>query len=189
MSFITSNIWIGGEDDAEDRDFLKRNKICCVVNCAAEIDDMVKYPGVRYLHLRLRDQYDQCLLKLIDKGIRFMRDHNHENILVNCAMGMSRSVSIALAYLVCEKGWGYEQALRFIQRRRNIASPNGSFRKQLQVLANDVAYSHCANTCRLCINRRRAKNAKKLRNKNRGCRSAPVRNRLNSNYANCDYIR
>lgn len=169
MSFITSNIWIGGEDDAEDLDFLRRNDIRCVVNCAKEIDDMIKYPGIKYLHLRLRDQYDQCLLKLIDKGMKFMREHRHENTLVNCAMGMSRSVSIALAYLVCEKGWSYEHALRFIQKKRNIASPNSSFRRQLQMFAGDVNFAHSANSCRLCIARRKAKNAQKLRNRLRRC--------------------
>lgn len=162
MSFIRQNIYIGGKKDAENYAWLTKNNIKCVVNCAKEISNMRKYPGISYLHLQLRDQHDQCILKLINDGLRFMRNNKNKRILVNCQMGMSRSVSMALAYLMLENNWDYQYTLDYIQKRRKIADPNDSFRLQLQTLRKYYPNFHCARLCKICIKRNMQKERARL---------------------------
>lgn len=53
-------------------------------------------------------------------------------VLVHCAEGVSRSVSVVAAYLMASHGWAPMQAIEFIKNKRRIANPNFGFVQQLQ---------------------------------------------------------
>lgn len=53
-------------------------------------------------------------------------------VLIHCAEGISRSVSVVCAYLMFVKGWTSTRAIQEVQARRVIAQPNFGFVKQLQ---------------------------------------------------------
>lgn len=50
---------------------------------------------------------------------------------MNCRKGMSRSVSIVLAYLVLREDFSLQAAWRLIKTQRPVACPNTGFRRQL----------------------------------------------------------
>ena len=52
-------------------------------------------------------------------------------VVVHCAEGVSRSVSVVAAYLMAYKGWPPMQAVDFIKSKRRIANPNFGFIQQL----------------------------------------------------------
>jgi protein-tyrosine phosphatase len=52
-------------------------------------------------------------------------------VLVHCAEGVSRSVSVVAAYLMASQGWAPMQAIEFIKNKRRIANPNFGFIQQL----------------------------------------------------------
>lgn len=52
-------------------------------------------------------------------------------VLVHCAEGVSRSVSVVAAYLMASQGWTPTQAIDFIKNKRRIANPNFGFIQQL----------------------------------------------------------
>lgn len=52
-------------------------------------------------------------------------------VLVHCAEGVSRSVSVVAAFLMASKGWTPTQAIDFIKSKRRIANPNFGFVQQL----------------------------------------------------------
>jgi len=52
-------------------------------------------------------------------------------VLVHCAEGVSRSVSVVAAYLMASHGWAPMQAIEFIKNKRRIANPNFGFIQQL----------------------------------------------------------
>lgn len=51
-------------------------------------------------------------------------------VLVHCFMGMSRSATIALAYLMIKKNMTAEEALKTVRRNRGVR-PNEGFLRQL----------------------------------------------------------
>lgn len=53
------------------------------------------------------------------------------NILVHCVAGVSRSVSLCLAYLLKYHKMSLKEAYEYVERRRPCIKPNNSFFKQL----------------------------------------------------------
>lgn len=53
-------------------------------------------------------------------------------ILVHCNKGVSRSSSMVIAYLMKRHSMPFDHALAFVVKRRPVANPNESFRRQLQ---------------------------------------------------------
>lgn len=58
-------------------------------------------------------------------------------VLVHCAEGVSRSVSVVAAYLMASQGWPPMQAVDFIKNKRRIANPNFGFIQQLHEYARN----------------------------------------------------
>lgn len=54
-------------------------------------------------------------------------------VLVHCTLGISRSVTIVAAYIMWKWGSSATRALQYIQKRRNVSSPNEGFIDQLLV--------------------------------------------------------
>lgn len=46
---------------------------------------------------------------------------------MHCYAGVSRSVTIIVAYLMKYWGWGLKVALAFVQAKRVVAKPNDGF--------------------------------------------------------------
>ena len=70
---------------------------------------------------------------LIEIGYNFM-DYvisSNNNILIHCAAGISRSVSLITYYLMKKYMLPYDKAIEIIRIKRNIANPNNSFKLQL----------------------------------------------------------
>jgi len=59
-------------------------------------------------------------------------------VLINCAMGRSRSTTLVTAYLMVRQGYSYNNALSTIQSKRPIAQPNTAFAAQLRNIEASV---------------------------------------------------
>lgn len=56
----------------------------------------------------------------------------NKKLLVNCQMGISRSTSIVMAYLIKHFGINEKKALQYIEDVRDIVNPNDGFMLQLK---------------------------------------------------------
>ncbi|OCB87383.1 phosphatases II [Sanghuangporus baumii] len=54
------------------------------------------------------------------------------NVLVHCQQGISRSAAIVVAYLMREKGMGYDEALQAVRSKRLCVKPNAGFESTLR---------------------------------------------------------
>uniref|UniRef100_A0A182K9B9 Dual specificity protein phosphatase 22 n=1 Tax=Anopheles christyi TaxID=43041 RepID=A0A182K9B9_9DIPT len=54
------------------------------------------------------------------------------NVLIHCLAGMSRSVTVAVAYIMCVTPLSWKEALKVVRAGRSIANPNLGFQNQLQ---------------------------------------------------------
>lgn len=65
----------------------------------------------------------------------FIRDALNSNpearVLVHCAEGVSRSVSVVAAFLMAQYNWAPLDAVQFIKSKRRVANPNFGFIQQL----------------------------------------------------------
>jgi protein-tyrosine phosphatase len=71
-------------------------------------------------------------LSLIEQCTTFIREHirQQRRVLVHCFAGMSRSVSICMAYLY-ECGMSFEEALTLIRDKHPIAHPHEALLRSL----------------------------------------------------------
>mgnify|MGYP002078611109 CR=1 FL=1 len=54
------------------------------------------------------------------------------NVYVHCYAGVSRSVTIVVAYIMKYWGWNVENSISFVQAKRVVAKPNQGFMEQLK---------------------------------------------------------
>jgi hypothetical protein len=74
-------------------------------------------------------------LPLVEHCVLFQDSgHNKPGVLVHCASGYSRSVSVIIGWLMCRKGYLYTEALEVIRLARPRALPNAGFQQQLKML-------------------------------------------------------
>eukprot|EP00386_Alphamonas_edax_P005924 GDKI01019306.1.p1 GENE.GDKI01019306.1~~GDKI01019306.1.p1 ORF type:complete len:431 (+),score=124.57 GDKI01019306.1:104-1294(+) len=84
-----------------------------------------------------RDTVSLCLMSPLPKRGR--------NVLVHCSMGMSRSPSIIIGYLMVRKNMSLNQAIDFVKRKRCYIFPNAGFERQLSILddtCGDMSRAH-----------------------------------------------
>lgn len=54
------------------------------------------------------------------------------NVLIHCLAGMSRSVTVAVAYIMSVTQLSWKEALKVVRTGRSVANPNQGFQLQLQ---------------------------------------------------------
>lgn len=54
------------------------------------------------------------------------------NVLIHCLAGMSRSVTVAVAYIMTATHLNWKEALKVVRAGRAVANPNAGFQSQLQ---------------------------------------------------------
>lgn len=57
---------------------------------------------------------------------------------MHCYAGVSRSITIIVAYLIKKLKWDLNSALNFVKAKRIVAKPNDGFMKQLIKYNNDI---------------------------------------------------
>lgn len=91
--------------------------------------------SLKYLRIAVVDEPEADLREHWDETYRFLDRAQRDggSVLVHCKMGVSRSASTVLAYLMKAKGWSLTEAFDTIKARRPVVQPNEGFWAQLQV--------------------------------------------------------
>ncbi|CAJ0939579.1 unnamed protein product, partial [Mesorhabditis belari] len=90
-------------------------------------------PQMRVVHIPLDDDENQDLSAYWTTVFQIIDDERKSGgkVLLLCAMGISRSATFAIAYLMCRDRLTLHDAYKEVQRRRNIICPNIGFFKQM----------------------------------------------------------
>jgi len=98
----------------------------------------VKYPriheSITYLQIPLDDVDTAPLSDYIQQAVEFINSSSG-SVLVNCQMGLSRSPSFVIAYLIIQKKMSFDTAFNLVQTKRPSIIPNEGFVKQLRLLS------------------------------------------------------
>jgi histidinol-phosphate aminotransferase len=126
MDYILERIAVGDIEDAR----IPPRGITALLNCAEEHDTS-------------REGYAYCKIPLIDfqpidpqhipKAVNWLKEMiSDHTILVHCNAGIGRSPSIVVCYLH-EIGFGFEEALRLVKRKRPDALPHRDLRSAIML--------------------------------------------------------
>lgn len=131
---ILSNLYLGNFENAKSMKWLIDHKVTHILNCAKELPDLYRY-NFNYCNLYLDDIPEQDIHNGLLVSFEFLnkvfRDPKNV-VLVHCMMGISRSSSMVIYYLMKSKGWTYDQAYTFVKEKRDIVHPNRGFVEKLQ---------------------------------------------------------
>ena len=127
---ITEKIYLGNEDTARDKELLKKLNISHILICAEGCEPF--FPNeYTYKILYIDDAIDENILSWFKEAFEFI-DSSVNNIYIHCVMGISRSPTIVIGYIMYKKKMKYEESYNFVRNKRNAISPNPGFQEQLK---------------------------------------------------------
>lgn len=130
VSQITPTLFLSGADGALNQALLARKGITLIINVTLSHACPV-YPGVECVrvpvsdlpHARLGDHFDRVAARI--------QGNRGGGTLVHCAVGLSRSPALVMAYLMKHKGLTLRQAHGRVQENRPGVRLNAGFWEQL----------------------------------------------------------
>ena len=128
IDHIIDNIYLGDYRCASNHSLLKQNEIKYIINCSKHVPCLFK-DDFEYLELELEDNSKQEIGEAIQKALEFIKPDG--NVFIHCKMGVSRSASIVLAYLMKNYLMDYDQAFYYTKEKREVILPNENFKEQL----------------------------------------------------------
>ena len=133
LSQILSWLYLGSFANACDLEELKRNNIKYILNCAVECKNENLPSDIKELHLKLVDEPEFDITKHFKQTNDFINKVRTAggNLLVHCKVGLSRSPTVIIAYLIKYYEFTADSAINFIKRKRPQIIPNQGFIKQL----------------------------------------------------------
>lgn len=132
-SFILNKVIIGSQDVAQDLDILTNNKVTHILNVATGITNL--FEG--WFIYKTKEAFDTPMYQIIDIFDECC-EYIHSAVisggcvLVHCNAGVSRSVSIVIAYLMKHYGMSFDEAFNFVKSKRSFIRPNVGFVEQLK---------------------------------------------------------
>ncbi|KAI0915685.1 hypothetical protein AcV5_003538 [Taiwanofungus camphoratus] len=95
-----------------------------------------QYPReIEHICIPIDDTRQASLLGYLDHTMAWMQDalRRKGRVMVHCVWGMSRSASVAIAYLMVTEHMSLEDALKLVKSKRQVVRPNSGFLAQLKV--------------------------------------------------------
>ena len=134
---IKDFLYISGYKTASTLSDLQKLQITNIINCSGDLCENLSKDdelGIKYLTLNIRDNVSENIECLFFKCINYIDEVKEKKgkVLIHCYKGISRSVSILIAYLIYINKWTYDEAFDFVQLKRSIANPNIGFYLQLK---------------------------------------------------------
>ena len=108
-------------------------KITHIINISVE-HQCVFPDKIKYLHLQMEDKEDVLLKDRFTETVNFLTmalENPSNRVLVHCNLGISRSTTLILAYMMKTFHATVHEAFKFLRHRRPIVCPNIGFLRQL----------------------------------------------------------
>ena len=129
INYIDFNIYLGDYTAAQDINLLLNNNITDILVVGEELSK--PYPkNFTYKQIYIEDFYKENIFKYFYESIKFI-ENSKKNVYVHCYMGMSRSSTIVIAYIMYKKKLCFKEAFNFVSSKRSCISPNVGFKEQL----------------------------------------------------------
>ncbi|XP_054974479.1 dual specificity protein phosphatase 16 [Sorex araneus] len=130
---ILPNLYLGCQRDVLNQDLMQQNGIGYVLNASSTCPKPDFIPDSHFLRVPVNDSFCEKILPWLDKSVDFIEKAKASNgcVLVHCLAGISRSATIAIAYIMKRMDMSLDEAYRFVKEKRPTISPNFNFLGQL----------------------------------------------------------
>ncbi|KAK9871426.1 hypothetical protein WA026_012803 [Henosepilachna vigintioctopunctata] len=132
FSKVMPGLYVGNYRDSKDANQLNKHKITHIL----AIHDTARriHSDKHYLCVMASDSPDQNLSQYFSLCNDFIHAARLRggNVLIHCLAGMSRSVTVAVAYIMTVTNLNWKESLKVVKAGRAVANPNLGFQKQLQ---------------------------------------------------------
>ena len=132
-SQILNWMFLGNFKNANNLDEIRKFKIKYILNCAIEVEVKNIPKDIKYYHISLTDSNTTDITQYFEQAFNLIElaRKKRERILIHCKLGISRSASIIIGYLIKYMGYTTSSALAFLRTKRPRVNPNPGFISQL----------------------------------------------------------
>ncbi|KAK0156094.1 Dual specificity protein phosphatase 16 [Merluccius polli] len=130
---ILPHLYLGCQRDVLNKDLMQQNDIAYVLNASNTCPKPDFISESHFLRVPVNDSFCEKILPWLDKSVEFIERAKACNarVLVHCLAGISRSATIAIAYIMKRMDMSLDEAYRFVKEKRPTISPNFNFLGQL----------------------------------------------------------
>lgn len=140
---VDEHIFISGYLIAADNNFIRTNGIKFILKMFVDSPEYYggahRHPGVEYMIVPAIDHPEYDISAAIPMTIAFIAKAKAmgQKILIHCHMGISRSATVILSFLMAFHGMPLDTALTFLKSKRSIVNPNTGFLKYLKKIESN----------------------------------------------------
>ncbi|KAJ9579825.1 hypothetical protein L9F63_004531, partial [Diploptera punctata] len=141
---ILPHLFLGNAATSEDSEALSRHSIEYILNVTADLPNVFEDSGsIKYMKIPIADHWKENLASFFPKAIEFIDEarSNEKGVLVHCLAGVSRSVTVTVAYLMYKLSLNLNDAFNMVRARKSNIAPNFHFMQQLHNFERELARS------------------------------------------------
>ncbi|XP_067123498.1 dual specificity protein phosphatase 16-like [Centruroides vittatus] len=158
-------LYLGSQNEALNKEILQNHNITYELNVSTTCPKPDFIQDAHFMRIPVNDNYSEKLLPYFPLAFQFLDKvrESSGSVLVHCLAGISRSPTIAIAYVMHHLHLNSDDAYRYVKAKRPTISPNFNFLGQLleyekqlcreKILAANCELSSClsAGQKRLCL--------------------------------------
>ncbi|XP_041643837.1 dual specificity protein phosphatase 26-like isoform X2 [Cheilinus undulatus] len=142
---VWPRLYIGDQDSAENRNDLALNRVTHILNAAHSNrrgqPEMYKAMDITYMGIEAHDSCNFDMSVNFQAAADFIHRALSRGVLVHCHVGVSRSATLVLAYLMLKQNLTLVEAICAVKDNRGVI-PNRGFLRQLIELDGQLFGRH-----------------------------------------------
>lgn len=143
---IPNRLYLSGYKGARDVRKILRLKIDTIVSITDFIpfkyDKPDQFSNINFIHYHAEDAENFNIKQYFNVFCELINDNPEKVVLVHCLVGVSRSPSLIIAYLLKTsnnlKNYTVDDALNYVITKRDFIKPNDGFIGQLKEFRNEL---------------------------------------------------
>eukprot|EP01114_Cavostelium_apophysatum_P005593 TRINITY_DN16783_c0_g1_i1.p1 TRINITY_DN16783_c0_g1~~TRINITY_DN16783_c0_g1_i1.p1 ORF type:complete len:347 (-),score=87.76 TRINITY_DN16783_c0_g1_i1:166-1206(-) len=143
-------LFLGSFDNVKNKKQLQSLGVTHILNMADELENPYGKDEFVYKACGVNDTSKDDIKKYFKDALDFIDEAKKSSagskVLVHCAMGISRSSAIAVAWLMKENNWDLQTTIDYVKSHRSCIKPNPGFLEQLKVFEADLKAQREAQT-------------------------------------------
>lgn len=139
---VLPHLYLGSAKNSSDLSQLQKYGITYILNVTANVPNMFENEkNFKYLQIPISDHWSQNLSSWFPQAIQFIDEarDNNKGVLVHCLAGISRSVTVTVAYLMSRENMSLNHAYDHVKHCKPNISPNFTFMGQLLDFEKDLS--------------------------------------------------